>query len=480
MGDFDDLIPEFIAESTDLLQTMESGLLDLERGSVDEGVIHTIFRAIHSIKGGAGFVGLDKIERLGHRMEDLLNLIRNHDLEATQPVTDALLQSLDVLTLLFQQVSDDSAIDIDGPIRGLEAALNAGVTEEVRQDVEQIAPGTDQAGLPNFEVSEYNLRAKLKAGTVYCVHLNLSQIEDRGLTPIQLINEMLSMGEILDSLVNLPDSEDPEQAETFDPSFDVLYSTVLEPDLLAAAMRLEDGEFREVTAADFNLDQPATPEAPQAPPAPAPAPPAPDPAPPQPAPEQAAPAPAPAQPAPAPAQPTAQVQAAVSQAPAAVAAALSEAAKTEDAEDLRHGGEYLTFSLGKEIYGVDVMSVQEIIGIPHLSKLPRSPEYVLGVMNLRGMVVPVVDLRLKLGLSLPEDGDPVAVVMHVGEKVMGAVVDGVRDVLEVAEKNIQVPPEFAGHVRREYLRGLSRREGEMLILLEMDKLLAPDTMTDGV
>jgi two-component system chemotaxis sensor kinase CheA len=100
MSDFDDIIPEFIAESTDLLEEVESGLLQMESGSAQEETVHTIFRAIHSIKGGAGFVGLHKIESLAHKMEDLLNLIRNGDLDPSQAVIDALLQSLDVLTHL--------------------------------------------------------------------------------------------------------------------------------------------------------------------------------------------------------------------------------------------------------------------------------------------------------------------------------------------------------------------------------------------
>ncbi len=453
MGEFDDLIPEYITESTELLQTVESGLLDLESGTVEEDTIHTVFRAIHSIKGGAGFVGLEKIEHLAHRMEDLLNLIRNGDLQATQPVTDALLQSLDVLNLLFESVGDQDGIDIEGPMRALDAALNAGVGEEVRQGMEPVTPSPQSAGLPAFQVSEYNLRSKLKGSSVYHVHLNLSQVEERGLTPIQLVNEMLSMGEILDSIVNLPKSGDPEKAEPVEPAFDVLYATVLEPDLLSAALRLDEGEFRELGADDFGLGADGQKPASETGPGP------------QPEPEGR------------PAPPPAPVQAAEPQPPAPLPAASALVpAEPEEPAATRRAGEYLTFSLGEETYGVDVLSVQEIIGLPHLSKLPRSPNYVLGVMNLRGMVVPVLDMRLKLNLKFPDEGEPVVVVLHVSDKIMGAVVDGVNDVVELSDEQVQEPPDFVGSIRRDYLRGLSRREGDMLILLELDRLLAPETM----
>ena len=177
MGEFDDIIPEFIAESRELLETVESGLLALESGEVEEEVIHTVFRAIHSIKGGAGFVGLTKIEHLAHKMEDLLNLIRNHELEPTPAVTDALLQSLDVLVELFDRVEEQDAIDIEGPIRALEAALHAGVSEELKQDLQPAEPHpqAQQEGLPRFSVSQYTLKSKLAVGNVFYLHLNLKR-----------------------------------------------------------------------------------------------------------------------------------------------------------------------------------------------------------------------------------------------------------------------------------------------------------------
>jgi purine-binding chemotaxis protein CheW len=124
---------------------------------------------------------------------------------------------------------------------------------------------------------------------------------------------------------------------------------------------------------------------------------------------------------------------------------------------------------------VDILSVQEIIGLPHLTRLPRCPGHVLGVMNLRGMVVPVLDMRRKLGIPVEDAAEPVVVVLRVDDKIMGAVVDGVSDVVHLGAEQIQDPPEFAGAVRREYLRGLSRHDQDMLILLELDRLLAPET-----
>ena len=125
---------------------------------------------------------------------------------------------------------------------------------------------------------------------------------------------------------------------------------------------------------------------------------------------------------------------------------------------------------------MDILCVQEIIGLPRLTRLPRSPEHVLGVMNLRGMVVPVLDMRQMLNLAHGEGEEPVAVVLMVGEKIMAAVVDAVSDVVQIKEDQVQDAPDFAGPVRRDYVRGLCRHEQEMIILLELDRLLMPEAM----
>lgn len=454
MGEFDDIVPEYIAESTELLEEVENGLLRLEQGSIDSDTINTVFRAIHSIKGGAGFVGLTKIERLAHKMEDLLNLIRGGDLQPSPPVTDSLLQSLDVLTALFQRVDEHEAIDIDGSIRALEAALSAGVAQDIKTQFDTKGSPNPKSGLPAFQVSNYVLKSKLGQGNLFWIHLNLRLIEKRGLTPVQLINEMLSMGELLDSIVDLPDAGNASTYEVVEVSFDVLYSTVLDADLLSAALKLDPNEFRLVEEKDFASNGQAAPEA---------------------SPPRAAPAQEPtAQPAAKPQrkaqQPVAKVE---SQPPARREQAPAVVVEEEPAE--AEPSEFLTLTLGSEVYGVDILSVQEIIGLPDLTKLPRSPNHVLGVMNLRGMVVPVIDLRLKLRLGETAP-DPVVVVVRVGEKIMGAVVDGVNDVIQIDPDQVQEAPDFSGTIKRDYLSGLIRYDEDMVILLAIDRLLAPEAL----
>ena len=455
MSDFDDIIPEFVAESSELLETVETGLLQLETGDVEHEAIHTIFRAIHSIKGGAGFVGLSKIERLAHRMEDVLNLIRNGDLNATQPITDALLQALDVLTSLFERLDEHDIIDVEGPIRALDAALHSTLEDgSIKDDVNAISSPVSETGMPDFEISEYNLKSRLSQGNVFYLHMDMAKIEKRGLTPLQLVNEMLSMGEILDSIAGLGETGDSSTYEVARVVFHLLYFTVLEEDLLMAALHLEEGEFRKVGLDDFNLARPEPARAPATAPT-----------------AQAEPAPV-QKPAPAESRAQPPVPAQKAQPPAPASQPKPETPPPAES------AEYLTFNLGDEEYGVDILSVQEIIGLPELARLPRSPEYVLGVMNLRGMVVPVIDLRKKLELAVTDEQEPVVVVVRVSDKIMGAVVNGVNDVIELKNAQIQEPPDFVGVVRKEFLRGLTRYQDEMIILLDMVSLMAPETLTN--
>lgn len=490
MSALDKIISEFVGEYEPLLAEMESGLLLLEQADADADVVNTLFRAVHSIKGGAGFIGLAKIEKLAHKMEDLLNLIRGGDLEPIQPVTDSLLQALDVLAALFRRVDEHEAIDIEGAVRALEAALSAGVSQQVRCRYEAKESPAEASGLPAFAVSDYLLQAKLLQGNLYYIHLNLSLVEMRGMSPIQVVNEMLAMGELIDSIVDLEPSVDPDKPGEYDACCHVLFATSLDADMLAPALKLEPNALRTVTKEDFEeapvvinvIEDEAGVEDDEpweelfGAPEPGPTPPPqeePEPAPqPRPAPEPTA-EPAPKVPRPI----SAVTRKEIVLEPKPSAAPLAKQAEPEpEAEDTTL--EFLIISLGNEIYGVDILSVREIIGIPSLTRLPRSPEHILGVMNLRGRVVPVVDLRKRFNMSMAAP-DPVIVVVMSGSKTIGAVVDQVLDVAVIERKSIQAPPGFSGKIKRDYINGLVRHNDELVIMLELDKLLAPEVMGDA-
>lgn len=150
------------------------------------------------------------------------------------------------------------------------------------------------------------------------------------------------------------------------------------------------------------------------------------------------------------------------------------------------GGEthqYLSFFLGGEEYATDILTVQEIKGWDTVTRVPYSPDYILGVINLRGSIVPVVDLRVRFSLEKAEfDAATVVIVVHVagtrGERIVGIVVDAVSDVYTVPSENIQPPPDVMGSVDHMFVVGLANLDNKLLIILDIERLVISSVLGD--
>jgi purine-binding chemotaxis protein CheW len=131
--------------------------------------------------------------------------------------------------------------------------------------------------------------------------------------------------------------------------------------------------------------------------------------------------------------------------------------------------QYLTFTLGEEDYGVEILRVQEIRGYTAITPIPNMPVFVKGVINLRGTVVPVVDLRSRFGMPTVEySKSTVIIVVNVGKHVIGCVVDAVSDVLDVAANSIEKPPALGEGVDLSFLRGITRNNEDLIALLDIE------------
>ncbi len=137
--------------------------------------------------------------------------------------------------------------------------------------------------------------------------------------------------------------------------------------------------------------------------------------------------------------------------------------------------QYLTFTLAEEYYGVDILKVQEIKGYTSVTKIPNTPDYLKGVLNLRGTIVPIVDLRMKFGMGVT-DPTPftVVVVVNVRNRVMGFLVDAVSDVLDLNAKDIQPPPELGSTVDITFVAGIGNANEHLVTLLDIDRVLTDE------
>jgi purine-binding chemotaxis protein CheW len=143
--------------------------------------------------------------------------------------------------------------------------------------------------------------------------------------------------------------------------------------------------------------------------------------------------------------------------------------------------QYVTFGLGGELFGVEVTRAREILSEVPVTRVPQTPDYLLGVINLRGQVVPVVDLRVKMGLSHAEKTrDSCIIVMEVqvdGEPLtVGGLADSVREVLELRDDQIEPPPRMGTKLRTEFIAGMGKVDEQFLILLEIDRVFSSEEL----
>ena len=139
--------------------------------------------------------------------------------------------------------------------------------------------------------------------------------------------------------------------------------------------------------------------------------------------------------------------------------------------------EFLAFTLGKEEYGVDIQKVQELRGYDAVTRIANAPEHIKGVVNLRGIIVPIIDMRIKFNLGTPTyDQFTVVIILNIASRVMGMVVDSVSDVITLSPEQVKPAPEMGAVLDADYLIGLGTLDDRMLILVDLEKLMTSEDM----
>jgi purine-binding chemotaxis protein CheW len=153
-------------------------------------------------------------------------------------------------------------------------------------------------------------------------------------------------------------------------------------------------------------------------------------------------------------------------------------ASTENVSDANDSlREFLAFTLGKEEYGINILKVQELRGYETPTRIANAPDFIKGVVNLRGIIVPIIDMRIKFNLGTPTyDQFTVVIILNIGGRVVGMVVDSVSDVTTLAPEQIRPAPEMGSALNTDYLIGLGTIDQRMLILVDIDKLMSSTEM----
>ncbi len=145
--------------------------------------------------------------------------------------------------------------------------------------------------------------------------------------------------------------------------------------------------------------------------------------------------------------------------------------------------QYLTFKLDNEVFALDVATVREVLDFTNVTKIPRTPEFMRGVINLRGSVVPVIDLRLAFGMSATEKTvNTCIIVMEVrldGETaIVGALADSVEEVIDLEPEQIEAAPRLGTSIKTDFIRGMGKRESNFLMILDIDRVFSADHLSD--
>ena len=145
-------------------------------------------------------------------------------------------------------------------------------------------------------------------------------------------------------------------------------------------------------------------------------------------------------------------------------------------------GKYLTFTLAEEEYGIGILKIKEIIGMLPITSVPQTPEFVKGVINLRGKVIPVMDLRLRFGMPTMDYSERTCIIVveidgQAGTILVGIVVDAVSEVLNIKGDDIEKTPTFGAELNTDYILGMAKMEGGVKILLDIDQVLGSDELS---
>ncbi len=451
MNDFLELIPEFLDEARDHITSIEADLVQVEtaltdRRTADPETLQRLFRAAHAIKGGSEFVGLEAIEEIALAIETLFNFMRNGDITPDAELVTAALAAIDRIKTIAVDPTLLAPGEMEGSATAIRDLTDARLADRTRRSAATVLPTADLFDGIGFTVSEYIIERKTRRGNFFIITVDIDRYtKDTGKTVIDLSALFSALGEILDTVTAAGTGE--QHIVHF------LYHTMLEQEALRLSLPFVAPEhFREVPRERLEkLSGGRKNAAPQA--------------------ERRT----TANPSPAVTSERKKAEKRPVEAPADTPA---EPAPDPTGTSLDPAWElcteFVTFFMEHEQYAVPIFLVHDIKEMLPFSRLPNQPPFVLGVVNLRGNVVPVFDLRRVLGLpARPFDRKTVILILNIGGKITGCIVDAISDVVTLEHQDKQTTPLLGRDITADYVRfiGKDKKSGTFLIVLDIEKML---------
>lgn len=255
--DDDEVIELFLEESREHLNGIEHGLLAIETEgeNVSEEIINDVFRAIHSIKGGAGFLGFNNVKELSHDMENLLNLLRSKEILPSPDVITPLLSAADLLKNMINDARSSEEMDITEHITSLRTIITASLTDNNKQSLDNKIRILQSGGKEIFQISEFDLEQFHKAGKhIYLVEYDLiKDIQNKGKTPMEVISDLQKTGVFIDSKVDVDAVGNIDaNIETMSIPFFILFATVLDTEVIGTMVEIDPSRIQKLSESDMN------------------------------------------------------------------------------------------------------------------------------------------------------------------------------------------------------------------------------------
>lgn len=450
MGEFDDLIEEFVTESKEHIADIEDDLIKIEADieQVDPEVINRVFRAAHSIKGSSKFLDLNNIGDLAHKMEDVLNLIRSGKLVPTSDVAGPLLMAADMLKNMLENVTSSNDMDISEHLISLQNILITDAAVQKKPQKPGKASSSDDP-LSIFDINMDIIKAKLVSFQVFILTIDTAEGDID-----HIKSELKNLGEVI------------AQKTTADNKLVMLFATIMESDMVPLALGLDKDSFTQVTEGMLKTKARQTPQLKseaQVKPEPKPVPKAAKPASTKPIVVKET-------------EDDEREYSTVSYDEPVAKQMIDSLKKDVQAAKEEENTSFITFTLDSELYAVPIQTIEEIIGLQEISLLPNVPSFIKGVINLRGEIVPIMDLRLKFGLEAKEYTPfTVFLIVRVEERLMGMVVDNVADVLVIEPTKVQKRPAFSAKISTDFINGVYKdTQEDLVILVDVPSLIKPE------
>lgn len=483
--DLSEYMGAYIDGSRENLDAMDKSLLNLEQNPSNLDAVEEIFRAAHTLKGMSATMGFEKIAHLTHEMENILDKLRNKQVPVTTGVIDVVFETFDVLrTLVNDSIeSTDSNIDLTEISEKL-IAIGSGQPAPVKTAAApppSSAPITAKAAkkaggadISDFELSDFEVSGLEAAGdeNKKVLLLKISLVSDCLLKGPRIFMVLRTLDDLhCDIVKSIPEVKDLEN-EKFDNSFKMIIISESEISRIQEGIEcISEIETVELIDISDSLDNPSGASSPP------PVNEAPQPIYEEPEEEEveSIPTPVHVQSAPpAAVAPVAKKQVQYEQPQIATPQVDEEAEEAEEAKEIIEMVQLVTFGMAGETYALEIHQVEAIINMISITRVPKAPPHIDGVINLRGEIVPVINTRRRL--KLPElkssENNQIIILSFEEEKVKaGFMVDCVAEVIRLPETSIEPPTRVSDNVDIDYLRGVGKVDNKIIILLNAQRIV---------